>query len=27
VLRVGEHSFHMTTVARRLRAHIEALDA
>ena len=27
VLRVGEHSFHMTTVARRLRAHIESLDA
>ena len=27
VLRVGEHSFRMTTVARRLRAHIETLDA
>ena len=27
VLRVGEHSFHMTTVARRLGAHIETLDA
>jgi 4-amino-4-deoxychorismate lyase len=27
VLRVGEHSFHMTTIAQRLRAHIEALDA
>ena len=27
VLRVGEHSFHMTTVARHLRAHIETLDA
>jgi len=27
VLRVGEHSFHMTAVARRLGAHIETLDA
>jgi 4-amino-4-deoxychorismate lyase len=27
VLRVGEHSYHMTAVARRLGAHIEALDA
>jgi 4-amino-4-deoxychorismate lyase len=27
VLRVGEHSYHMTTVARRLGAHIETLDA
>lgn len=27
VLRVGEHSFHMSTVARRLAAHIETLDA
>ena len=27
VRRVGEHSFHMTTVARRLAAHIETLDA
>jgi 4-amino-4-deoxychorismate lyase len=27
VLRVGEHSFPMTTVARRLAAHIENLDA
>jgi 4-amino-4-deoxychorismate lyase len=27
VLRVGEHSFRMTTLARRLAAHIEALDA
>ena len=27
VLRVGEHSFHMTTVARRLAARIETLDA
>jgi 4-amino-4-deoxychorismate lyase len=27
VLRVGEHSFTMTTVARRLGAHIEKLDA
>jgi 4-amino-4-deoxychorismate lyase len=27
VLRVGEHSFHMNTVARRLAAHIETLDA
>jgi 4-amino-4-deoxychorismate lyase len=27
VLRVGEHSFHMITVARRLGAHIETLDA
>lgn len=27
VLRVGEHSFHMTTLARRLRMHLETLDA
>jgi len=27
VQRVGEHAFHMTTVARRLRTHIETLDA
>jgi 4-amino-4-deoxychorismate lyase len=27
VLRVGEHSYHMTAVARRLGAHIETLDA
>jgi 4-amino-4-deoxychorismate lyase len=27
VARVGEHSFRMNTVARRLAAHIEALDA
>ena len=27
VSRVGEHSFRMTTVARRLAAHIETLDA
>jgi len=27
VLRVGEHSFHMTAVARRLGAHIETFDA
>jgi 4-amino-4-deoxychorismate lyase len=27
VLRVGEHSFHMTAVAQRLGAHIETLDA
>jgi len=27
VLRVGEHSFPMTTIARRLGAHIESLDA
>ena len=27
VLRVGEHPFHMTAVARRLGAHIETLDA
>ena len=27
VLRVGEHSYQMTAVARRLGAHIEALDA
>ena len=27
VRRVGEHSFHMNTVAQRLRAHIETLDA
>jgi len=27
VLRVGEHSCHMNTVARRLGAHIESLDA
>lgn len=27
VRRVGEHSFHMNTIARRLRAHIETLDA
>ena len=27
VRRVGEHSLHMDTIAQRLRAHIEALDA
>jgi 4-amino-4-deoxychorismate lyase len=27
VARVGEHSFRMNTIARRLRTHIEALDA
>jgi 4-amino-4-deoxychorismate lyase len=27
VLRVGEHSYHMTAVAQRLGAHIETLDA
>ena len=27
VQRVGEHSFHMTALARRLRTHVETLDA